>query len=73
MRSSSSSRSRALEHGDLLLDHLALEGGRHRMKLNAAWVMITASQFAVAARARKRARFALAKLVSSATRMRAVG
>jgi hypothetical protein len=43
------------------------------MKRNAEWVMMMASQFAVAARARNRARFSLMKLVSSATRMRAVG
>ena len=59
---------------DLLRDHRRARS-RHGtgMKRNAAWVMITASQFAVAARARKRERFALTKLVSSATRMRAVG
>src|ERR1700683_2790833 len=43
------------------------------MKRNAECVMMIASQFAVAARARNRARFSLTKLASSATRMRAVG
>ena len=40
---------------DLVLDHAALERGRApAMKRNATWVMMIASQFAVAARARKR-------------------
>jgi hypothetical protein len=43
------------------------------MNLNAEWVMMMQSHSPVAARARKRWRFAFAKFVSSATRMRAVG
>ena len=43
------------------------------MNLNAEWVMMIASQLAVAARDRKRWRFSFTKLVSSATRMRAFG
>ena len=41
--------------GKLILDHAALEGARDGDELNAEWVMMIASQLAVAARARKRA------------------
>ena len=43
------------------------------MNLNAEWVMMIASQTAVAARDRKRWRLSLVKFVSSATRMFAEG
>ena len=43
------------------------------MNLKAEWVMMIASQVAVAARDRKRARLSFVKLLSSATRMRAEG
>ena len=74
MRSSSSLRSMRSAQDSICSSIIARsKADGTGMKRKAAWVMITASQFAVAARARKRERFAFTKFVSSATRMRAVG